>query len=190
MVASVGNVIAGLSASFNSSFVGIFNQDYEQIFRAAQTIKVVVKEQAKVMEHPVESGIIITDHRIILPVEIEISLILTAETYRDVYQSIKQYYLNGTLLVVQTRSGIYENQIIESLPHEEDPTQFDILTVALSLKQVQFVTPQFSAVPKNNSNSMTQPRGTQQGTPVTANNTSIAHDAYTGLKNSFSGATQ
>ncbi len=30
------------------------------------------------MEHPVESGIIITDHRIILPVEIELSLILTS----------------------------------------------------------------------------------------------------------------
>jgi hypothetical protein len=114
----------------------------------------------------VESGAVITDHRIILPIEIDLSLILASEDYQSVYKAIRQYYLNATLLIIQTRAGIYENQLIAALPHEEDPTMFDALTIALSLKQVFFVTAQFGLVPKNPSNTTTVNRGAQQGTPV------------------------
>lgn len=142
--------------------VAIFTQDYQQLFREARSIKAVVKEQSKVMEHPVETGAIITDHRIILPVDIELSLILSSEDYQSVYKSIRQYYLNGTLLLVQTRSGVYENQLISALPHEEDPTMYDALTIALSLRQVIFVTAQYAVVPRRTSNQSTINRGTQQ----------------------------
>jgi hypothetical protein len=159
------NIISTLLPSFAVDYVAIFTQDYQQIFREARAIKAVVKEQAKVMEHPVESGAIITDHRIILPVEIELSLILASADYQSVYKQIRQYYFNATLLVVQTRSGIYENQLISGLPHEEDPTMFDALAVALTLKQVLFVTAKYGVVPRHASNSSTVNRGTQMGTP-------------------------
>lgn len=159
------NIISTLLPSFAIDYVAIFSQDYQQLFREARAIKAVVKEQSKVMEHPVESGAIITDHRIILPVEIELSLILASADYQSVYKQIRQYYFNATLLVVQTRSGIYENQLISGLPHEEDPTMFDALAIALTLKQVLFVTAKYGVVPKHASNSPTVNRGTQQGTP-------------------------
>jgi hypothetical protein len=174
----IPDILANLLPSFSMDYVGVFDQNYNQIFKEARAIKATVKETAKVMEHPVESGIIITDHRIILPVEIELSLILTSETYQDIYKTIRQYYTNGTLLVVQTRSDIYDNQIIESMPHEEDPTQYDVLTLALSLKQVQFVTVQYGVTPKNNSNNNTQKRGTQQGTPASGGKSSVARDIF------------
>lgn len=160
------NFTSTLLPSFAVDYVAIFDQDYNQLFREARAIKAVVKEQSKVMEHPVESGAIITDHRIIMPVEIDLSLILASEDYQSVYKAIRQYYLNATLLIVQTRAGIYENQLISALPHEEDPTMFDALTLALSLKQVFFVTAQFGVVPKSPSNTTTVNRGVQQGTPV------------------------
>lgn len=147
-------------------YVAIFDQDYNQLFREARPIKAVVKESAKVMEHPVESGAVITDHRIILPVEIDMSLILASADYQSVYKAIRQYYLNGTLLIVQTRSGVYENQIITGLPHEEDPSMFDALSIALSFKQVFFVVAQFGTVPKHPSNTNTVNRGVQQGKTV------------------------
>lgn len=176
----IPDILANLLPSFSMDYVGVFDQNYNQIFKEARAIKATVKETAKVMEHPVESGIIITDHRIILPVEIELSLILTSETYQDVYKTIRQYYTNGTLLVVQTRADIYDNQIIESMPHEEDPTQYDVLTLALSLKQVQFVTVQYGVTPKNNSNNNTQKRGTQQGTGASAGQTESVIASITG----------
>lgn len=160
-------------SQFATDYVGVFTQDYTQVFKKARAIKAVVKEEAKVMEHPVESGAIITDHRVILPVEIDLSLILQSVDYAAVYRQIKSYYLQGTLLIIQTKSGVYENQLITSMPHEEDPEQYDALTVALSLKQVQFVTPQYGVNPKYPKHEDTVNRGIQQGSttpePTTAN---------------------
>ena len=162
--------------------VAVFDQDFNQIFRNARAIKAVIKEEAKLMEHPVESGAIITDHRIILPVQIELSLILLSEDYQDVYKQIRQIYFSSTLVVVQTRAGVYENQIIQSMPHEEDPEQYDVLVMALSLKQVQFVRAEFGVIPKQPKNSTTTRRGTQQGTPANTQQTgSAANDFFKGI---------
>lgn len=176
----MASILDTLLPSFAVDYVAVFTQDFLQVFKEARAIKAVVKEQAKVMEHPVESGAIITDHRIILPVEIDLSLILQAPDYQNVYKTIRQYYLNGTLLVVQTRSGIYENQLISGMPHEEDPTQYDALAVALSLKQVQFVTAQYGVVPKNAKNSTTVNRGTQQGSAPTQPKFTAAQSIFEG----------
>lgn len=175
---AITDILTNLIPSFAVDSVAVYDQNYTQLFKQARTIKATVKESAKLMEHPVESGIVITDHRIILPIEIELSLILTSRTYQDVYKTIKQFYLNGTLLVVQTRSDVYTNQLIESMPHEEDPTQYDVLTLALSLKQVQFVDAQYGISPKNKSDGNTQKRGTQQGTDASTGQSSVARDIF------------
>lgn len=159
-------IVSTLLPSFAVDYVAIFDQNFNQLFQQARAIKAVVKEQAKVMEHPVETGAVITDHRVILPVEIDLSLILASDNYQDVYKALRQFYLQGTLLVIQTRASIYENQLITAMPHEEDPSLFNALTIALSLKQVQFVTAQFGIVPKFPSNSTTVAKGTQQGSPA------------------------
>jgi hypothetical protein len=181
MASSSLDIINTLLPSFAVDPVAIFDQDYVQLFRDARAIKAVVKEQAKVMEHPVESGAVVTDHRIILPVEIDLSLIIAATDYQSVYKAIRQYYFNATLLVVQTRSGIYDNQVISALPHEEDPTMYDALQIALSLKQVFFVAAQYGVVPRHASNTNTVDRGTQQGTPVMPGST-LYNGAMAGMK--------
>ena len=179
-MATFFDVVSTLIPSFAFDTVAIFTQDFRQVFAEARAIKAVVKEQAKVMEHPVESGAIISDHRIILPVEIELSLILTPDTYQDVYKVIRQYYLNATLLVVQTRAAIYDNQLIASMPHEEDPEQFDTITIALGLKEVIFVMAEYGIAPANPKNGTTQSRGTQQSTPATTPHHTAAQMIFEG----------
>jgi len=161
------NIVSTLLPSYAVDYVALFDQNYNQIFREARAIKAVVKEQAKLMEHPLESGAVITDHRVVLPIEIDLSLVLASTDYVDVYKSIRQYFYDATLIVVQTKAGIYTNQLIAAMPHEEDPTMFDAVTIALSLKQVQFATAQYGIVPKAATNSTIVNRGTQQGTPAT-----------------------
>lgn len=173
--------IANLATSVLSSFlaqdtVAVFTQDFTQVFQNARAIKAVVKEQSKVMEHPVESGAVITDHRIVLPVEVELSLILTPAVYRETYDQINQYYLEGTLLVVQTRSGVYLNQLINSMPHEEDTNLFNTITLVLGLKEVQTVVAKYTTTPRNPKNTNTKQRGIQQPTAATGSQNSVLRD--------------
>lgn len=147
--------------------VAIYNDQYQQIFTDARPLKVSVKENSKVMAHPVESGATTIDHRIVLPVEIEISYIISSQFYQDIYKEIRSYYLNGTLLYVQTRSGLYENQLITSIPHEEDADQYDSLVLSMKLQQVLVVRPQYQVISSSNRNATRVNRGMQTGQPAT-----------------------
>jgi hypothetical protein len=150
----------------SADIVAIFDQNFNQLFRLARPIKAAIKEDSKLMEHPVETGATITDHSIILPIEIELSLITTRGEYLDVYQRLRQAFKNRDLLVAQTKTGLYENMLIQSMPHEEDPELFDSLTIAVTLKEVQLVTAQFAKLPakkvRNPSNASTVDKGQQQ----------------------------
>jgi hypothetical protein len=165
-------IIDTLLPSFAFDNVAVFTQEFEQLFKDARSVKATIKEQSKVMEHPLENGAVITDHRIVLPVEIELSLILKPSSYQDTYKAIRSYYLNGTLLVIQTRTGIYENQIIQAIPHEETPEQYDAVALNLSLREALFVTPDGNIAPEAPQDTTTVDRG-QQGIS-NANATQIA----------------
>src|ERR1700728_1467995 len=174
--ATILNLLSAYIPSFAVDTVAVFSQSYSQVFRGARPIKAVIKESSKVMEHPIENGAIVTDHRIVLPVEVQLSMILTPETYRETYDQIKQFYLEGTLLMVQSRSGIYFNQLIQEMPHEEDPTIYDTISLSLNLKQVQMVTAQYTTTPRNPKNSNTVNRGAQNTTPATSSQNSVGFD--------------
>jgi hypothetical protein len=160
------NILETLLPTSAYDQVQVLDQDFNQVFPLARALKAVVKEEAKVMEHPLETGATITDHRIILPVEIELSFILPPGSYQDTYRQIRQFYLNATLLIVQTKSGVYYDQLIASMPHEENPDQYDALTLALTLKQAQFATTKVDYSPKNVKQSSEVNRGAQQGKTV------------------------
>lgn len=176
---SAGNVANLLSqfipSLYNNDKVAVYSQEYDQVFRNARPIKAVVKEASKLMEHPIEDGAVVTDHRVVLPVEIQLSMILTPATYKDTYDEVKQLYLNGTLLIVQTRSGTYQNQLIQEMPHEEDTTIANTITLALSLKEVIMVTAQYTTTPQKAKNSNTVDRGTQNTTTASGPQTSIGY---------------
>jgi len=127
--------------------VGIFDENLNQVFRLARPIRATVSEDSKLMEHPVEDGSIITDHQIILPIEIRLSLILDPEEYRNIYGLMKQSYLRSELFIVRTRTATYTNMIIKSLPHEEDAAIYDTIAMSLLMKEVQIVEAQFGTLP-------------------------------------------
>jgi len=151
--------------------VGIFNQSFQQLFVTARPIKATVKEDSKLMEHPLETGATIIDHSIILPFEIELSLILKRGEYRNVYERIRQTFINREIVLVQTKTALYDNMIIQSIPHDEEPELFDTIALALKLRHVQIVQAQFAKLPprsvRNPANASTVDRGQQQGTQST-----------------------
>lgn len=133
--------------------VAVLNSKFQQVFEKARAIKATVGRSSKAMEHPLETGATVTDHRVVLPVTVELSVLLTSKDYRTTYQQIRDLFIKGELLTVQTRVDSFTSMLIEKMPHEETPEMFDGVAVALSLKEALFVQPQFSTLkvekPKN-----------------------------------------
>lgn len=148
--------------------VGVYTQDFKQVFSKARPVKIIVKPPNKVMEHPTETGSTVTDDVVTLPKKIELSLILTSGTYKTAYEEIAQLSNQRTLLTVQCRAGVFKNMIIEDYSHQEDSDLYDALTLGLKLSEVLFFTPQYAVVPRNPANNSTQGRGNVQTSPATA----------------------
>ena len=133
--------------AYGVDVVGVFDEGFNQLFPLARPIKANVVESAKAMEHPVESGATITDHVVVEPLEIELTLMLVGEERADVYGQVRALFNASTLLTVQTRSGSYPNMVIVAIPHDETPDLYDAFPLALKLREVRLVTTQFQALP-------------------------------------------
>lgn len=147
IIGSVTNFAQSVLSMFGVDVVGVFdNTTYEQIFQTARPMKANVSVTKKIMDHPVESGALISDFAIILPVEIELSLLLGGTEYQSTYQLIKAYFDSGALVSVTLRSRTFNNMLIQAMPHEESPDQIDVLPLALKLREVQMFTAQYQAL--------------------------------------------
>lgn len=119
----------------NTEIVGIYN-GHLQVFRNAQIRDAQIKETATLMNHPIESGTIVTDHKIINPTEIIFNMVISSQDYKNVYYTIQKAFKDSTFLTVQTKAAVYTNMIINNLPHKESPDNFNSLIVLLHLKEV------------------------------------------------------
>lgn len=149
-----------------SDVVGVFDQGFNQVFPLARPIKATIDESAKAMEHPVETGVVITDHIIFQPNEIELSMILPSGEYRSVYQQIEQIYKAATVLSVQTRAATYQNMFIYRMPHQEDVELFDTISMFIRMRQILIIAPAAQSLPatsvKNPTDQSTITNGLQQ----------------------------
>lgn len=144
--ASLGNV-ASVVGSASQDVVGIYDKSMTQVARYARAIKATVREEAKLMEHPVEDGSTVADHKVIQPVEIELSVITQGPDAKTVYDELVKLYKASDLLSVVTKVGVYDSMVIQAMPHEETPDMIDVIAVAVRLKEVKLVKPQTGALP-------------------------------------------
>ena len=160
--------------------VGIFDESFNQLFQTAEAMRALVNEDAKAMEHPMESGAVNTDHIVFLPTEIELSLILNPDDAPDVYQQIKAKWKAAETVSVQTKVDTYTSMLITKCPHDEESEMFDTIGIGVKLRQIIIVTAQYAKLPakstKKASNASTTKTGQKQPTPASAPKTSAAYD--------------
>ncbi len=122
-----------------------------------------VTDDSKLMEHPIESGALVVDHKVINPVEITLRLCLPAYIYSSVYREIRRLYEDSVYLRIKTKAQWYTNMVLQALPHDETPETFDRLVFDLHFKEVLEVQPVYvkfqSKKLKNIENSDTQKLG-------------------------------
>lgn len=147
----LSNLASGLSllgSVARLDVVAILDQEsLQQIASGARPVKAAVRETARVMDYPVETGAILSDHKISNPTEVELICIIPQEEYQTAYQEIRNAWVNATLLSIQTRTGTYRNMIISDMPHEEDPEMFTAVTQAIRFREIIFFAPNSIAPP-------------------------------------------
>lgn len=126
---------------------GIYDGDFSLRFTGMIVLKATVMKEAKMMEHPLEDGSSIADHRILLPVEIEVAALLPSGLYSSLYAELKQAFVGTELFHVHTRAGIYSRMAMAAMPHEENPEQADTLPVVLRFKETILAETQYQALP-------------------------------------------
>lgn len=155
---------------------------FTPILSNARPLSANVRERADLMKHPLEDGSSITDHIVFLPTEITLPLIIAGATFESDFQTLRQLYLAGTLLTIQTRTGAYENMVIGELPHEESSRVFDGVAVRLVLKEARIVQAEYGELSQNSvenpTHASTVKRGAQQTTAASASQASQASQTY------------
>jgi hypothetical protein len=151
--------------------VAVFNLNYGRLFTDAEIsmTNISVTENRRLFQHPLESGANVVDYSIIEPVKLRIKAILPPETYFSTYSQLNAIYTLGSTLYVKTRVRIYQNLIIESMPHEETVSRLQSVDMELSLREIQYASTIFEYVPISDRDQNVVNRGRQTSTPqVTA----------------------
>lgn len=119
--------------------VAVFDSEtFEQVFPYARPVECNVRPSTRTMEHPIETGQSIADHRIINPLEIIMEVIVSSVFYNQTFNDIVYLFETATLLTVQTKFGTYSNMFITDLPHKESPEVYDSVVIQLRFKEVLF----------------------------------------------------
>lgn len=164
--------------------VGVFDDDFKQLFVMARPMRALIRDQSKLMVHPIETGGVIADHRVFEPIGIILEMILDPEEYKDTYQQIKSAYQSNSKLTVQCRVDSYSDMVILAMPHDESAEILDTVAVGLKLEQAIFVDPQYQQLPpskvKKSSNSSTAKTGQKQPKDASASQSSAAYDLIFG----------
>lgn len=143
-----------------------------------------VIDDSKFCEHPIESGVTITDHKVFNPIEIDIRLSLPNYLYSAVYKELKEIYKKSPKLRIKTQTDWYSNMVLQGLPHEEKPENYDRIIFDLHFKEALIVDPKFIKLPatqlKNPENSDTQKLG-ENVSNATNKKTSILKQGFNSL---------
>ena len=181
-----GDLSGEVGPTASADVVAVFDANGNQLFDLARPIKCNVSQSAKVMDHPVESGATISDFMIILPIEIELSMICTSSEYKAVFQQVKAAFLAQETVMVITKADTYDNMLIQAIPHEETPEMFNVIPVAIKLREVILVTTQYQDAPANTvANPNDQSTINSGETTPAPSTTTLAQDIKNGAVNFY-----
>ena len=123
--------------------VMIFGEDGNEVLADVAIISCRVSDQSKLMEHPIESGAKISDHKVFEPRSMDITIALTSDGFDTEYAELFDLYRQCAVLSLQTKVQVYNNLQIASIPHEEKVTTMNRLQFNIQLKEAIVVTAQF-----------------------------------------------
>lgn len=139
------------------------NESNEEIWTELVHMGLTTNRTATVMQHPLETGASVMDHRILDPTELTMRVIATKNDYRNVYASIQSYHRNSMLVKIHTRTRVNRNMCIVAFPDEQDPELFDAISMEITFREMAFVTPSQGTMTEENTREKADSNTVQQG---------------------------
>jgi len=142
-----GNLIEMQGAEEQKHAFFIF--DNQEVLKGVSILSIDVLEDSKIMDNPVETGIVISDHRIRNPLEITVRCALSEDDWDSTYRELRRYYTQtGTdFLTIKAKADVYANMQLIALPHKETPDSVTRLFFDLRFRSILFVTPSYVDMP-------------------------------------------
>ncbi len=151
----------------------------ETLSRSTVIMSCNIDRPSRLCKHPVESGVTVSDHKIIDPVKCTITIAMPAYYQDIVIKELAEYHQKSTPLSVHDVSGIYNNMVVTNYPNTTDKKTADRLVFNVELEQIIVVDSQYVTLSKeqvaNAKNASTVKRGMKQA----QTNSSILNDIIT-----------
>lgn len=112
--------------------------------------------ESRLCRHPLETGEVVADHKIIDPKKFEIELVMPNFLFGNVIQELNDYFKNSKFIIIVTQSGVFGNLIITKIPHDITPENADRMIFNISLEEVLLVTPSQRGIDGTAADSNTQ----------------------------------
>lgn len=126
----------------------------------AQPMKAFIRRETQGFTHPLEDSTTLIDHRIILPITINIPFLISRDYNNTLYEEIEQFFNSGEVVQVYTKARKNNNLYISAIPHEEVPDKFDSIVVDVTFTEIQVASPTITDFnPVNTEESTIVPRG-------------------------------
>lgn len=123
---------------------------------------------ANMFEHPLESGAVISDHRILNPTTVSLQAYIAIND-RNTLNELNYYYLNGKPLKIRAGNNVIKNAYIYLQPFELTGSRLDKTLYSINFKEAQEITPVYVGLSnaRRKSNTSRINTGQKQGQKVT-----------------------
>ena len=137
-------IINVLGMVYRNKSIAIYGEGGDELLSSASIISCSVNDSSKLMEHPVESGAVISDYKVFNPVTATVVVALTETEYASEFAEIYGAYKNCEYVTLQTKTKVYTNLQILSLPHEATFRNVSRPTITINLKEALVVEAAFT----------------------------------------------
>lgn len=151
----------------------------ETLSRGSVIMSCKASAPSKMCEHPVESGSVVTDHKIILPKQCTITIAMPAYYQDIVIKEIEKYHRESTPLSVHDCGMIYNNMVITDYPHTTDTKTASRLVFTIEMKELVVVEPEYVKLDMSKVKAAKDASTVKKGIKNTKTDTSILQDIKT-----------
>lgn len=147
-------------------------ENLTEVLTGLQVSRIAFEDNAKLFEHPIETGLVITDHEIFEPKRVVIQAYISNDDETTLTE-LEQLYLSGSPLKIRAGNKIIEKAIIASKPFEINGAIFDKTLYSIAFREYFEVTPTYAKMPprkvQNKANASRVNKGVKQAKTVKKN---------------------